>query len=101
MELLAAHCPDEHLIGSEHPCELAEIGAASVEIRAQRKQDRRRALRIARVTEERVDERRALALVAANGEQFLELIDRDHGPFAVEGIRCGAECVDRMLAGPD
>src|SRR4051794_2528417 len=58
-------------------------------------------MRIARVSDERVDEGRAFVLVAADREHLLELVDRDHEAFAIEAIRRKAECVDRVLTRPD
>ena len=81
-QLVAAHRPDEHVVGAEQPRQLRVGGAAAVEVGADGDQHQRAPPRVARARDERVDERRALGLVAAGGEDLLELVDREDEPAA-------------------
>ena len=65
---------------AQHPPQLGIARAAPVKVGAERDQDERSTARIAHRGDERVGERRPLVLVAAGGEQLLELVDRDHEP---------------------
>ena len=70
------------MVGAQQPRQLGIRGAASVEVGAHGDQHQRTPARVARARDERVDERRALGLLAAGGEDLLELVDRDHEPAA-------------------
>ena len=71
----AASAPTSTWLAAEQARQRRVRGAAAVVVRAQREDDdRRRAPRAARAR----DERRALVLVAADGERLLELVDGEH-----------------------
>ena len=74
-QLVAAHRPDGRLVGAEQPPQLRVGGAAAVEVRADGDEHDRPPARVARASDQGVHERRALALVAAGGEDLLELVD--------------------------
>ena len=75
-------------------------GAAAVEVGPHREDDvRRRASRGS--ADQRVDERRALGLVAADGERLLELVDREHEPALGRGRERRRELAQRMRARAD
>ena len=90
-QLVAAHRPDRHVVGAEHAPQLGVARAAAVEVGAQRDQHERAAARVAHGGDERGGERGPLGLVAAGGEQLLELVDGDHEPARGRRLR------DRVL----
>ena len=85
-QLVAAHRADRHVAGAQHPPQLGVARAAPVEVGAQGDQDDRAAARVAHGGDERVGERGALVLVAAGGEELLELVDGDHEPALGRGL---------------
>ena len=100
-QLVAAHRADEHVAGAEQPRQLRVGGAVPVEVGADRDQHERAAARIASARDQRVGERRALALVAAGREELLELVDGDDQPALGAPRRCASlERSQRVLAGP-
>ena len=83
-ELDVAHGADEHVVGGEQVRELRIGRAAPVVVGADR-EHHDVAVGTAAQVRELPDEARALALVAAEGERLLELVDGDHAPaVAVE-----------------
>ena len=86
-QLVAAHRPDEHVVGAQQPRKLRVGRAAPVEVGADGDEHERAAARIARACGERVGERGALVLVAAGREDLLELVDGDDQPAVGRGAR--------------
>jgi hypothetical protein len=76
-QLVAAHRTDRYLVRPEQAPELGIARAAPIEVGADGEQHERSPAWVARAGDERVDERVALVLVAAGGEDLLELVDRD------------------------
>ena len=66
------------------------------EVRAQREQDDRSALRVPGSVDERVDERTALVLGDGRREQLLELVDREHEPLARGTRSSGGDELGRL-----
>ena len=90
-QLTAAHRSHEHVVGTQHPAELAVLAAASVEVGAHGDDDGR-----GRRGQERIDERRPLARVATQREELLELVDGDQPvPLSADPL----EGSQRVLAG--
>ena len=77
-QLLARHRPDEHLVGADLGGKRPVLGAAAVEVGADREHDDDTLLGIVGEADERLCEGRPLAFVATGGEQLLELIDGEH-----------------------
>jgi hypothetical protein len=99
-QLVAAHRPDEHVVGAQQPRQLRVGGAAAVEVGAHTDQHERAAARVAGAGDERVDERGPLDLLAAGGERLLELVDRDDQPAVRRGLGHRLpERAQRVLAG--
>jgi hypothetical protein len=79
-QLVAMHRPNQGVATAQQLRE-ARIGSeAAVEIGAQRHDYLRAPLGIARCRRQLLDERRALVLLLAQGEQLLQLVDRDDEP---------------------
>ena len=101
-QLVAAHRADQDLVGAEQARELREAGAVAVEVGAHGDEHERAPTGVARARHERVDERRALRVVAAGGERLLELVDRDDPALARGQLGGGAlERRERVRAGAD
>ena len=99
-QLVAAHRPDQHVVGTQQPGELRVCRAAPVEVRPHRDQHQCATTRIAGTRDERVGERRALALVATGGEDLFELIDGDDKPALRHDRRDGPlERSQRLVPG--
>ena len=88
------------MAGAQQPRQLRVRGAATVEVGAHGDDHQRTPARVSHRGHERVDERRALRLVAAGREHLLELVDRHDQP-AVVGQRRERllERAQRMLPG--
>ena len=98
-QLVAAHRPDQHVVGAHESRQLGIDGAAAVEVGADGHQHERAPAYIAGRSDELVDERRALGLVAAEGEDLLELVDRHDQPASGAASAVGAlERPHRVLA---
>ena len=82
-QLVAAHRPDQELVGADQGRELGVLGAARVEVAADREHDHQPLVGVTGTLDQCVEERLALRLVAAGDEGLLELIDREHQPLAV------------------
>ena len=79
--LIAAHRPDENLVGADEPGEVSVLGAAAVEVGPDCEHDDQALVGVAGTLDERVEERLPLGRVAAGGEYLLELVDREHQPL--------------------
>jgi hypothetical protein len=98
-QLVAAHRPHQNVAGVQQQRQLGIGGAAPVEVGAHGHQHDRRPPLIASAADQRVDERAALGLVAAQREDLLELIHRDDQPLLGRGRRDRPlERPQRMLA---
>ena len=97
-QLVVVHRADEDVVGGQQRSELRICGAATVEVRAHSEDDGGSAL--ADRTDQRGDERHALVLVPAGGEQLLELVDDEHGAAVAVRSRT-AKLAHRVLAGTD
>ena len=99
-QLLPQHRADEHVAGAQQPRQLRVGGAATVEVGAHGDDHQRAPAHVSHRGHERVDERRALRLVAAGREHLLELVDRHDQPAVVgrRGERL-LERAQRMLPG--
>ena len=96
-QLLAPHRSDEHVVGSERRRQRRICGTAGIEVGPHCEHDKPAC--VARPAHERVDERRALGLVAACGEDLLELVDRQHDLIGGGHLETrAAQLVHRMLA---
>ena len=82
-QLVAAHRPDQDLVGGDRRGEFGVLGAAPVEVGAHREHDDRAPVGVGGALEQGVDERLALGLVATGDEDLLELVDEEHEPLAV------------------
>ena len=89
--------PTSTWLAPSRRAQLGVGGAAAVEVGAHRDQDERAAARVAHRGDERVGERRALGLVAAGGEDLLELVDGDDQPALGRGLR--GRLLERRAAG--
>ena len=94
-QLVAAHRAHQHLVGAEQPRQPGIRRAASVEVGSQG--DDHQAVAGLSPVHQSVDERHALALVPAGGEDLLELIDGQHGRATLHG----PQLAHRALARPD
>ena len=78
--LVVAHRPDQDRAVRDAGCQLLVLGARSQVVRADRQDHPRRCRTRLKEAEKLGDKARPLALVAACGEQLLELVDHhDHG----------------------
>ena len=82
------------MVGAQQPGELRIGRAAAVEIGADSDE---RPARAGACAHERVDEGGTLVLIAAGGEQLLELVDGHHAGRLAGGA--SVECAQRVLAG--
>ena len=101
-QLVPAHRPDQHVVGAEHPRQLRIRRAVPVEVRPDRDDHERLAVRVACARDDRLGEGRPLAGIAAGREELLELVDGEY-PAAPRGQLDGGplERGQRVLAGPD
>jgi hypothetical protein len=70
-QLVAAHRPDQDLVGADQGRELGVLGAAPVEVGADRQHDHQALVGIAGTLDQRIEERVALGLVATGDEGLL------------------------------
>ncbi len=82
LQLVPAHRADEHLVRSDKPGKPVVGGAAPVEVGAHGDHHLNLPVAILRQTHKRVQEVRALLLVAAEREHLLELVDDQYRPLA-------------------
>jgi hypothetical protein len=85
-QLVAAHRADEDVVGAQQARQLGVGVAAAVEVGAHGNEHERPPARVTRGGDERVDERRSLALVAAGREDLLELVHGDDQSAARGGV---------------
>ena len=81
-QLVAAHRPDQDLVGADERRELRVLGAAPVEVGPDREHDDQAFVGVGRALDKRVEKRLALGLIAAGDEGLLELIDAEHEALA-------------------
>ena len=89
-QLVAAHRPDQDLVGAHQRREIGVLGAARIEVAADREHDHQPLVGVAGALDQRVEERGALGLVATGDEGLLELVDQEHQALA------GLEPVERV-----
>ncbi len=80
-QLLAAHRPDEHVVRTHLGGELRVFGAAAVEVGSDPEHHQGALVGVRRDRDDRLHEGGPLALVAAGGEDLLELIDGQYQPL--------------------
>ena len=77
-QLVAAHRPDQDLVGAHERRELGVLGAARIEVAANREHDHQPLVGVAGALDQRVEKRLPLGLVATGDEGLLELVDQEH-----------------------
>ena len=98
-QLVAAHRPDEHVVGAEQPRQLGVAGAAAVEVGAHGDQHERAAAGSRAAASSASTNAARSRLVAAGGEELLELVDGDQPRGHRRPPRSPLERAQRMLAG--
>ena len=98
-QLVALHRPDEDMVACEQSRQRRVGGAAPVEVGPEREHHEPSPSRSCASRTSASTERRPLSLVAAGGEELLELVDHQHTRAGAGTAR--AQLAHRMLAGTD